>query len=486
MQTFGDFEDEENINDDTITAVEYNHDGEYLATGDRNGRITVLKVDSDSKSKKKHDNWMPYFQYQSHDPEFDFLKSLEIEAKINQIKFCRPVAGNNFLLSTNDKTIKLWKIGTRKNYVCNSAAYYTAKGQLQLPQVEKDADGKAESLHASTRKIFANAHTYHINSLAMNSDGETFVSADDLRIYWWNLHDSNTCFNIIDIKPDNMEELTEVITAVQFHPQQCNELVYSSSKGAIKLCDTRSSAVCTTYAKTYAEPASESKTGAKSFIADILNSISDVNYSQDGRYLVSRDYLTVKVWDVKMENKPVQTIQLHEYLRPMLYDLYTSDIIFDKFEVCCSPNGRSIATGSYSNHLKIFNQGSKGLRQITLPDVAPPVETTTNIKLPKSQNSNNSNNYNHMDDGSTSNCIVSGTNGKGLNGGPATTTPAPAVLEFDGLVDLTKAMNQARISDSSASASGVALEDKVLHCAWHPSNNTIAVAGKSGLFLYKV
>lgn len=48
-----------------------------------------------------------------------------------------------------------------------------------------------------------------------------------------------------------------------------------------------------------------------------------------------------------MESRPVKSIPLHDYLRPMLYDLYTSDIIFDKFEVCCSPDGKCVATGSY-------------------------------------------------------------------------------------------------------------------------------------------
>jgi hypothetical protein len=33
--------------------------------------------------------------------------------------------------------------------------------------------------------------------------------------------------------------------------------------------------------------------------------------------------------------------------RPMLYDLFTSDIIFDKFEICCSPDGKKFASGSY-------------------------------------------------------------------------------------------------------------------------------------------
>jgi hypothetical protein len=39
--------------------------------------------------------------FQSHEPEFDYLKSLEIEEKINKVKFCRRQNGSLMLLSTN-------------------------------------------------------------------------------------------------------------------------------------------------------------------------------------------------------------------------------------------------------------------------------------------------------------------------------------------------------------------------------------------------
>lgn len=42
--------------------------------------------------------------------QFDYLKSLEIEEKINKIKWCQTANGALFLLSTNDKTIKFWKV----------------------------------------------------------------------------------------------------------------------------------------------------------------------------------------------------------------------------------------------------------------------------------------------------------------------------------------------------------------------------------------
>jgi serine/threonine-protein phosphatase 2A regulatory subunit B len=46
---------------------------------------------------------------------------------------------------------------------------------------------------AIPRKVYANAHAYHINSISINSDGETYISADDLRVNLWNLgiHDQS-------------------------------------------------------------------------------------------------------------------------------------------------------------------------------------------------------------------------------------------------------------------------------------------------------
>ena len=49
-------------------------------------------------------------EFQSHEPEFDYLKSLEIEEKINQVRWCRSSSNTRMLLSTNDKTVKLWKV----------------------------------------------------------------------------------------------------------------------------------------------------------------------------------------------------------------------------------------------------------------------------------------------------------------------------------------------------------------------------------------
>jgi serine/threonine-protein phosphatase 2A regulatory subunit B len=173
---------------------------------------------------------------------------------------------------------------------------------LRVPSI-KPMDLMVE---ATPRRVFANAHTYHINSISVNSDQETYLSADDLRINLWNLEITNQSFNIVDIKPANMEELTEVITAAEFHPRDCNLFVYSSSKGTIRLCDMRSAALCDQHAKLFEEP-EDNEMNNKSFFREIISSISDVKMSNSGRYMMSRDYLSIKVWDLHMETKPVET-----------------------------------------------------------------------------------------------------------------------------------------------------------------------------------
>lgn len=52
-------------------------------------------------------------------------------------------------------------------------------------------------VEASPRRVFANAHTYHINSISVNSDNETYLSADDLRINLWHLEITDRSFSIL-------------------------------------------------------------------------------------------------------------------------------------------------------------------------------------------------------------------------------------------------------------------------------------------------
>ncbi|XP_077289348.1 protein phosphatase 2 regulatory subunit tws isoform X2 [Arctopsyche grandis] len=428
-QVKGTLEDE--VTDaDLISCVEFNHDGELLATGDKGGRVVIFQRDPASKvCVPRRGEYNVYSTFQSHEPEFDYLKSLEIEEKINKIRWLKRKNQCHFLLSTNDKTIKLWRVSERDKRI---TGYNTREEsgalrdpshitRLRVPTV-RPMDLLVE---ASARRIFANAHTYHINSISVNSDQETYLSADDLRVNLWHLDITDQSFNIVDIKPANMEELTEVITAAEFHPTECNLFVYSSSKGTIRLCDMRAAALCDRHAKLFEEP---DDMDPRSFFSEIISSISDVKLSNSGRYMITRNYLSVKVWDLHMETKPVETYNVHEYLRAKLCSLYENDCIFDKFECCWNGTDSAIMTGSYNNFFRVFDRTTK--REVILEASKEVAKPRTVLKPRK---------------------VGNGTKRK------------KDEINVD-CIDYVK---------------------KILHTAWHPTENIIAVAATNNLFLFQ-
>lgn len=521
-QCFGDKGDIENITEaDIISTVEFDNTGEYLATGDRGGRVVLFE----RNNNKKNCEYRFYTEFQSHDAEFDYLKSLEIEEKINKIKWLKSSNQSKFLLSTNDKTIKLWKIfekqikvvqennmidfnntmqregfgspaiqastntvsealaaasNTRSSTsveaqmssfhsssnfvstdnnnnnntssplhqmnnasdqtdtkepispteVANSkrvAGYFKSVANLKLPRLTVHDTITA----AQPKKIYANAHAYHINSISVNSDEETFISADDLRINLWNLGIADQSFNIVDIKPVNMEELTEVITSAEFHPVDCNMFMYASSKGLIKLNDMRVNSLCDNHARVFEEYMDPSN---HNFFTEITSSISDVKFSANGRYIASRDYMTVKIWDINMETEPVKTINVHEQLRDRLCDTYENDAIFDKFEVQFSGDSKSVMTGSYNNNFMIYENA-------VTPECNIETEPEKEVVL-------------QADKSAFKTKRVGANKHKNLS--------MANKMDFDN-IDFKKA---------------------ILHLSWHPQEDTVAIAATNNLYIF--
>ena len=360
---------------DIISAVEFDRDGTHLATGDRGGRVVLFEASAAGPSGRGGEaeaapldarppprprgggappaEYLYLTEFQSHEPEFDYLKSLEIEEKVNRVKWVpsgRSGGGgagahsptSRLLLSTNDKTVKLWRVAERRvptlaagfdaitgaplsaaavaaasvrgggeagSTSCGapggvasaagagapwSIAASSRAGEARAPP--PPAGGKAGKppplggaaagggkageaapttpappppytlaiprvtavdtvLAARCRRTFAGAHAYHVNSLSLCSDGETFLSADDLRIHLWHLDRPGAgAWVVVDMKPACMDDLTEVITAAEFHPADCAAFVYASSKGALRLADMRAAALCDRPALTLAPP----------------------------------------------------------------------------------------------------------------------------------------------------------------------------------------------------------------------------------------
>ncbi|GAQ80853.1 Serine/threonine protein phosphatase 2A regulatory subunit [Klebsormidium nitens] len=491
-QVFGERAAGEEVQEvDIISAIEFDKSGDHLATGDRGGRVVLFErvdggkgVQHRKEAEKtdlppsRHIEYRYSTEFQSHEPEFDYLKSLEIEEKINKIRWCPTANGSRFLLSTNDKTVKLWKVFEKKVKCVSNFNFEPRNGGVSsagaspaaspgrtgmgspahrkaapavkddwvfppggIPQLRLPTVWSNEAvLMARCRRVFANAHAYHINSISNNSDGETYISADDLRINLWNLEVSDQSFNIVDIKPTNMEDLTEVITSAEFHPSHCNVLAYSSSKGAIRLADMRSAALCDKHAKQFEE---QEAPGSRSFFSEIIASISDIKFCRDGRYILARDYMTLKLWDVNMESAPVASFKVHEHLRSKLCDLYENDSIFDKFECTLSGDGSRVATGSYSNLFRVFG-------------AAPGSEEASTLEATKTPNRR-----------------------RAQQNAPARSGSR--------LANLARGRRDARRGETGSPENPTGTNDftsKLLHLAWHPSANLIACAASNSLYMY--
>ncbi|XP_057593450.1 LOW QUALITY PROTEIN: serine/threonine-protein phosphatase 2A 55 kDa regulatory subunit B delta isoform [Hippopotamus amphibius kiboko] len=208
--------------------------------------------------------------------------------------------------------------------------------------------------------------------------------------------------DIVDTKPASVDELTEVITVAEVHPHQCHMLARSSSKGTVRLCHRRSK--------------------------EIISSVSDVKFSHRGRYMMTRDDLSVKVWDLHMESRPVETHQVHEYLRSQLCSLYENDCIFDKFECCWNGSDSAVMTGSYNNFFRMFDRTTR--RDLTL-------EASRENSKPRASSKPRS--------------VCAGGKRK----------------------------------KDEVSVDSLDFSKKILHTAWHPAESTITVAATSNLYIFQ-
>merc|ERR1712004_352964 len=139
-----------------------------------------------------------------------------------------------------------------------------------------------------------------------------------------------------------------------------------------------------------------------------------MGFSNSGRYMISRDYLSVKVWDLHMESKPIETFTVNEYLRSKLCSLYEND--------------SAIMTGSYNNFFRMFDRSSR--KEVTL-------EASREVAKPKT------------------------------------------------MLKPRKVCSGGKRKKDEISVDCLDFNKKILHTAWHPQENIIAVAATNNLFLFQ-
>jgi serine/threonine-protein phosphatase 2A regulatory subunit B len=210
------------------------------------------------------------------------------------------------MLSANDKTIKLWKVSNKA--VKKSEKFPSRSGMsqvnLKLPKL-KTID---QTFCPSLKRVFPNLHSYHVHSVSVCNNNSSFLSSDDLSVLAWDMEELKTTYAMINIKPPSMNELTEVITSAIFSNVHDSMFAVGTSKGILKLFDTRESARFLNNGVVFEDEAAKKN---KNLFTDIVSSISDVKFTTDGNLLIARDYLSVKLWDARKTREPIRTIATH-------------------------------------------------------------------------------------------------------------------------------------------------------------------------------
>lgn len=159
---------------------------------------------------------------------------------------------------------------------------------------------------------------------------------------------------------------------------------------------------------------------------------------------MSRDYLTVKIWDVNMERQPVKTIPIHEHLRPRLCDTYENDSIFDKFEVVFSGDAENVMTGSYNNNFMIYpTEESKDTEIVLQADKSAFKAKKVGVPTPMNK-------------------------GNGKKAGSRSGSPAGPGSRMKKETD----------------ADQIDFNKKILHMSWHPFEDSIAIAATNNVSLH--
>jgi hypothetical protein len=131
------------------------------------------------------------------------------------------------------------------------------------------------------------------------------------------------------------------------HPQ-CDDLfIYGTNKGLLGLNDLRTSITnCNSISF-------QSKHDDSNFLSEIINKYSAVLFVEGTRQIITRDLLSLKIWDMGNNKQPIFNQCIDPNLKSKLCDLFEADHLDDKFTLSHSHN--QLLTGNYSNSFHLID-----------------------------------------------------------------------------------------------------------------------------------
>lgn len=286
---------------------------------------------------------------------------------------------------------------------------------LSIPKVSYSGAHVTSDL----RRIFSSVVTSHINALSVSPNSDLFLISDDFSVIQWWLEDHTHSFMLVDIRPNQLSDVVEVISTSCFHATSQSIFAYGTSKGCVRLCDTRARTISDRGTASFSKidrsgslVSSRATTAAPSQVAtppalesllqeydifpgaagtrvscmedrliqnlpsvNIKSAISRaVNYKVyqseiesikflGNNLIVARDLTDVCVYDIRAARQPLSIYPVNlAFSGELIKDLKGDPLImYEKFDLALDRTGKYIATGTFNDMLNIYNTQGTGM-----------------------------------------------------------------------------------------------------------------------------
>eukprot|EP00760_Papus_ankaliazontas_P010718 PhM_4_TR14420/c1_g1_i1/m.24302/K04354/PPP2R2; serine/threonine-protein phosphatase 2A regulatory subunit B len=358
---------------DTVSAVRFSPNGQYLAYGDCGGylHLAVLVQGSASSSSTSEGgfpfSYKPLGFVEAYRRTIDPLNSMPIQERVNKICWFPQSTRNLMLLTTNDKIAKLWKVVERRSLVASEpgegATSMLLGGGGGAPSIPRTAP--TSSITIKETRALPMEHEFSVHTVSVDAEARYFMTCDDLSMRLWCAERLETSVEVLNIKPDDLQTLNETIVSASYHPTNPYLLWYTTSAGVVNIFDTRTSLNCTNPSIWLESARFPPPELTDAFHRNVTASVSCACASpvaDTGHVIATRDFLTTKLWDLRFPSEPRSQVLMHKAMIPSLDVLHEQETVFDKFDIAFSGTGRSLYTGSYRHemlHISATDNGNE-------------------------------------------------------------------------------------------------------------------------------
>ena len=346
-QVFGNSSKLEKNSNEDITSIEFTNSGNYLLIGDNIGRLIIFKKYKNEKRSFCEYSYLNEIKLSSYNKKNIF--NAKYQEFINNLKVLPKQSKNELFLITNDNKIKLLKLKTKKISQKENKNIINRQNKLKNEQFnDKKFLHHKEIAKIELKREFPDFHKNSINSISLSLDGERFLSSDDFSILLWDLENTKISYNLKNID-SNIKICDEIITKSEFSNKNDYSFIFGTSKGDVYLNDLRQK-MDLRNSKIF----SEEKKKNFNYFSKITKFVSDLKFGVENDTVYIRDFLSIKIWDLKMDKKPILNFELFPY-KKKITDFYNNDCICEKFDLSLSQKNNFLLTGNFDNKFHIYD-----------------------------------------------------------------------------------------------------------------------------------